>query len=104
MSFQQRYSIIIVVQQLFWCYCKITLYQSVNGKQFVVVVVVFISIYLIFTGNQTSNKNIKESRKKMKKANKRSEKKVNAVADVLENFSLDMCGGGQDYEFDNHFE
>lgn len=40
----------------------------------------------------------------MKKANKRSEKKVNAVADVLENFSIDMSGGGdQDYDFDAAF-
>lgn len=41
----------------------------------------------------------------MKKANKRSEKKVNAVADVLENFSLDMsgAGGSQDYDFDADF-
>lgn len=44
-------------------------------------------------------------RKKMKKANKRSEKKVNAVADVLENFSIDMSGGGgdNDYDFDAAF-
>lgn len=41
-------------------------------------------------------------RKKAKKANKRSERKVNAVADVLENFSLDMSGG-QDYDFDAEF-
>lgn len=41
----------------------------------------------------------------MKKANKRSEKKVNAVADVLENFSIDMGGGsgGNDYDFDAAF-
>lgn len=42
----------------------------------------------------------------MKKANKRSERKVNAVADVLENFSLDMSegkSGGQDYDFDADF-
>lgn len=45
-------------------------------------------------------------RKKAKKANKRSERKVNAVADVLENFSLDMSGNseGQDYDFDENFE
>lgn len=41
----------------------------------------------------------------MKKTNKRNERKVNAVADVLENFSLDMSGGsgGQDYDFDANF-
>lgn len=45
--------------------------------------------------------------KKKKKANKRNERKVNAVADVLENFSLDMSGGsgggGQDYDFEADF-
>lgn len=41
----------------------------------------------------------------MKKTNKRNERKVNAVADVLENFSLDMGGdsGGKDYDFDADF-
>lgn len=57
-----------------------------------------------FVGNQTANKSIKEMQKKKKKANKRSEKKVNAVADVLENFTLDMSGGGQDYDFDAEFD
>lgn len=42
-------------------------------------------------------------RKKMKKANKRSERKVNAVADVLENFSIDM-GGEKDYDFSTDFD
>lgn len=57
-------------------------------------------------GNQTSNRNIKDQRKKAKKANKRSERKVNAVADVLENFTLDMSGNsdGQDYDFEADFE
>lgn len=41
--------------------------------------------------------------KKKKKANKRSERKVNAVADVLENFTLDMSEGGQNYDFDADF-
>lgn len=41
--------------------------------------------------------------KKKKKANKRSEKKVNAVADVLENVTLDMSGGDQEYDFDAEF-
>lgn len=43
--------------------------------------------------------------KKKKKANKRSERKVNAVADVLENFSLDMSGGSgeKDYDFEADF-
>lgn len=50
-------------------------------------------------GNQSVNKNLKDLRKKMKKSNKRNEKKVNAVADVLENFTLDMGGGSQDYDF-----
>lgn len=65
----------------------------------------FLFLFLGRIGNQTSNKNIKDMRKKMKKANKRSERKVNAVADVLENFSLDMSGGsgGQDYDFDADF-
>lgn len=44
---------------------------------------------------------MKDARKKQKKSNKRSEKKVNAVADVLENFSIDM---GQDYDFSDNFK
>lgn len=40
----------------------------------------------------------------MKKNNKRNEKKVNAVADVLENFSLDMSGGDQAYDFSDDFK
>lgn len=43
-------------------------------------------------------------RKKAKKANKRSERKVNAVADVLENFSIDMGGGDKDYDFEANFD
>lgn len=46
---------------------------------------------------------MKQLRKKMKKTNKRNERKVNAVADVLENFSLDMSGGNQDYDFETDF-
>lgn len=54
-------------------------------------------------GNQTSNKNRKQMQKKEKKTHKRNEKKVNAVADVLENFSLDMGGDDQDYSFEADF-
>lgn len=52
-----------------------------------------------FLGNQTVNRNRKSDWKKQKKANKRSERRVNDVADVLENFSLDMSGKGEDYDF-----
>ncbi|XP_055300718.1 guanine nucleotide-binding protein-like 3 homolog [Sitodiplosis mosellana] len=58
---------------------------------------------MLLEGNQTSNKNLKELQKKAKKKGKRNEKKVNAVADVLENFSLDMSGGDQDYSFEADF-
>lgn len=60
-------------------------------------------IYLTLLGNQTSNKNLKAQQKKAKKSNKRNEKKVNAVANVLENFTLDMSGGDQDYSFEADF-
>lgn len=51
-------------------------------------------------GNQTTNKDLKGQRKKQKKATKRTEKKVNDVADVLENFTLDMTDGGEDKAYD----
>ena len=38
--------------------------------------------------------------KKQKKASKRSERKVNDVADVLENFSLDAMNTGEDKPYD----
>lgn len=53
-------------------------------------------------GNQTTNKNIKELRKKQKKANKKSSRKIDEVADVLENFSMNM-GGVEDYDFKTDF-
>lgn len=55
-----------------------------------------------FSGNQTTNKNLKELRKKQKKTSKKNEKKVDAVSDVLENFTLDM--GGDDYDFKTDFD
>lgn len=42
---------------------------------------------------------MKELRKKMKKTNKKNEKKVDAIADELDNFSLDL-GGKYDFEED----
>lgn len=45
---------------------------------------------------------MKELRKKEKKANKKSTRKIDEVADVLENFSMDM-GGGEDYDFKTDF-
>lgn len=60
-------------------------------------------IYFWFSGNQTTNKTLKEQLKKKKKVNKRSERKVNDVADVLENFTLDM-GGEEDYDFKVDFD
>lgn len=52
-----------------------------------------------FVGNQTTNKSMKDKLKKLKKANKRSERKVDAVADELENFSIDL-GGKYDFDVD----
>lgn len=54
-------------------------------------------------GNQKLNKSIKEQQKKNKKRKLKEEKKVNSVADVLENFTF---GGGKSdeaYDFDNDF-
>lgn len=45
---------------------------------------------------------MKELRKKQKKANKKSSRKVDEVADVLENFSMNMGGDG-DYDFKTDF-
>lgn len=42
---------------------------------------------------------MKEQLKKKKKAHNRSERKVNDVADVLENFSLDMGDEGEDEKY-----
>lgn len=56
-------------------------------------------------GNQTTNKNRKEQLKKKKKAIKRNERKVNDVADVLENFTLDMGHDAEeDYDFNVDFD
>lgn len=46
---------------------------------------------------------MKEQLKKKKKANKRSERKVNDVTDVLENFTLQM-GNDEDYDFKVDFD
>lgn len=56
-------------------------------------------IRAFFAGNQTTNKKMKEQLKKKKKAHNRSERKVNDVADVLENFSLDMGDEGEDEKY-----
>lgn len=43
---------------------------------------------------------MKEQQKKKKKANKRTERKVSDVADVLDNFTLDMdTDGHENYDF-----
>lgn len=47
---------------------------------------------------------MKEQLKKKKKANKRSERKVNDVADVLENFTLDMGDDDESYDFKVDFD
>lgn len=39
----------------------------------------------------------------MKKTNKRNERKIDAVADVLENFSIDMKTDDQAYDFETDF-
>lgn len=57
----------------------------------------FTKSFSIRTGNQTTNKDLKRLRKQQKKTLKRSDKKVSDVADVLENFTLDM--GTDDYDF-----
>lgn len=46
---------------------------------------------------------MKADLKKIKKSNRRSERKVNDVADELENFSLDLGDGGK-YDFDVDFK
>lgn len=50
-------------------------------------------------GNQSLNKQNKNSAKKMKKQKVKTDKKISNVADVLDNFSL----GGGDYDFDEDF-
>ena len=50
-------------------------------------------------GNQSLNKQNKNSAKKMKKSKVKVEKKISNVTDVLDNFSL----GGGDYDFDNDY-
>jgi len=57
---------------------------------------------LLIAGNQTTNKDLKRLRKQQKKTLKRSDKKVSDVADVLENFTLDM--GTDDYDFKVDFD
>lgn len=62
---------------------------------------------MCFTGNLTTNKDLKERLKKKKKANKRSERKVNDVTDVLESFTLNMDGGEgevENYDFKVDFD
>lgn len=56
----------------------------------------------LIEGNQTKNKDLKRLRKQQKKTLKRTDKKVSDVADVLENFSLDM--GTDDYDFKVDFD
>lgn len=53
-------------------------------------------------GNQTVNKQNKNSAKKLKKRQVKTEKKISSVTDVLDNFSL---GGGTsgDYDFDEDY-
>lgn len=55
-------------------------------------------------GNQKTNQNRKSEWKKQKKVNKRNERKVNDVADVLENFSLDVGSKNDSYDFKVDFE
>lgn len=52
-------------------------------------------------GNQSLNKQNKSSAKRLKKQKLKTDKKISNVADVLDNFSLDMGGG--DYDFDNDY-
>uniref|UniRef100_A0A0K8TQP6 Guanine nucleotide-binding protein-like 3 homolog n=1 Tax=Tabanus bromius TaxID=304241 RepID=A0A0K8TQP6_TABBR len=51
-------------------------------------------------GNQTINKSIKQMQKKKKKLNARNEKKVAAVSDVLENFTISTSDDKYDFEKD----
>jgi nuclear GTP-binding protein len=50
-------------------------------------------------GNQSLNKQNKNSAKKLKKQKVKTDKKISNVADVLDNFSL----GGGDYDFDEDY-
>jgi nuclear GTP-binding protein len=50
-------------------------------------------------GNQSLNKQNKNSAKKIKKQKVKTDKKISNVADVLDNFSL----GGGDYDFDEDY-
>ncbi|CRK88155.1 CLUMA_CG001940, isoform A [Clunio marinus] len=53
-------------------------------------------------GNQSLNKLNKSSAKKLKKQKTKTDKKISNVADVLDNFSLDMGDDG-DYDFDDDY-
>lgn len=52
-------------------------------------------------GNQSLNKQNKNSAKKLKKQRVKTDKKISNVADVLDNFSLG--GGSGDYDFDDDY-
>ncbi|KAG4079034.1 hypothetical protein HA402_001689 [Bradysia odoriphaga] len=52
-------------------------------------------------GNQKLNKNIKEQQKKNRKRKQKAEKKVDSVADVLENFTFGKSD--EAYDFDNDY-
>jgi len=55
-------------------------------------------------GNQSLNKQNKNSAKKLKKRMVKTDKKITSVADVLENFSLGGSGkAGGDYDFDEDY-
>lgn len=56
---------------------------------------------LFHAGNQQLNKSIKEQQKKNKKRKLKAEKKVDKVADVLENFNFGKSD--EAYDFDNDF-
>lgn len=51
-------------------------------------------------GNQTLNKGLKDSAKKLKKGMVKREKKISSVADALDNFSL----GDGEYDFDKDYD
>lgn len=55
-------------------------------------------------GNQSLNKQNKAAAKKLKKKKEKNIKKIENVADELENFSLKLGGGKEDYDFDNDFK
>lgn len=57
------------------------------------------------TGNQSLNKQNKNSVKKLKKKMLRTDKKISGIADVLDNFTLDMGSGegSGEYDFDDDY-